>query len=79
MKNTGNARLGKLNITSLERKKYPLSEEGDIEILFKIKKLERRRLLPEDRRLVKLIRTQLEKDWRKPLIKELDKISGRYA
>ncbi len=68
----------KFKLTALERKKYLMPEERDWIILKKIKKLEEKKLSKEDKLLVKLIKTQLEKDWRKPLIIKLDKLSKKY-
>ena len=68
----------KFPLTNLEKKKYVMSTDGDYEILSKIKQLERLKLTKEEKFLVKFIRTQLEHDWRKPLIQTLDKILRKY-
>lgn len=68
----------KFKITSDERRKYVLSTDEDYEILNKIHQLERKELSAEDKRIVKFIRTQLQQDWRSPVIKLLDKISKKY-
>ena len=60
--------------TAFERKKYVLATQKDIEILGKCKELEKRRLTKEERILVKLVKTQLEEDWRTPLRKAVDKL-----
>lgn len=65
-------------LTPSEKKKYLLPIERDYEILSKIKKLEKLKLSKEDRFIVDFIKTQLERDWRTPLIKELDKIAKKY-
>ena len=70
--------LLKNTITKAERKKYSLIEKRDFEILTKVKQLERLPLQNEDRVLVKLIRTQLEQDWRKPLLKKLNSLMTKY-
>jgi hypothetical protein len=46
--------------------------------LRKIKSLETKRLNKCDKRFLSFIKTQLKIDWRKPLIKELNKINKRY-
>ena len=61
-----------------DRKKYLLKEDRDFQILEKIYQLEKYKLSSEDVRVVKLIRTQLEDDWRKPLIQFLDKLAKKY-
>ncbi|HLC89286.1 MAG TPA: hypothetical protein VJG49_04590 [Candidatus Nanoarchaeia archaeon] len=61
-------------LTKTEKKKYVMSIDEDCEILSKVKQLERLNLNKEEKFLIEFIRTQLEHDWRKWLIKELDKI-----
>ncbi|MBI4019886.1 MAG: hypothetical protein HY367_01025 [Candidatus Aenigmarchaeota archaeon] len=56
-----------------------LSTGLDFEILAKCKRLEKMRLAKEDTYLVSLIKTQLECDWRRPLLKALDKLIGKYG
>jgi len=63
-----------LRLTKAEEKMYVMSTDQDYEILSKVKQLEKIKLSKQDKFLVQLIRTQLERDWRKPLIKELDSI-----
>ena len=64
----------KISLTKTEKKKYVMSIDGDYEILSKVKQLEKLNLSKEEKFLVKFVRTQLEHDWRKWIIKELDKI-----
>ena len=64
----------KVFLTKTEEKKYVMSINEDYEILSKVKQLEKLNLNKEEKFLIKFIRTQLEHDWRKWLIKELDKI-----
>ena len=59
-------------------KKYILKTKSDIEILNLCKKLEKLKLSRNDRDLVALIKTQLEKDWRKYLIKRLKHLVKKY-
>lgn len=62
----------KISLTKREKKKYVMSTDQDYEILSKIKQLEKCDLNKQEKFLVRLVRTQLERDWRKWLIKELD-------
>jgi len=66
------------SITKAEQRKYVMSRDADYEILSKVKKLEKLNLTKEDKSVLKLIRTQLEYDWRKYLIQELNKILRKY-
>lgn len=61
-------------LTKTEKRKYVMSTDKDYEILSKVKQLEKLNLDKEEKFLVRFILTQLEQDWRKGLIKELDKI-----
>ena len=65
-------------ITALDRKKYVLGDEEDLAILGKVKLLEMKKLENKDKEILKLIKTQLEKDWRKPLIVYLNKLIKKY-
>ena len=56
------------------KKKYKLPTKEDREILEKCKKLEKLKLNAKDKALVALIKSQLEDDWRKPLIETLNKL-----
>ena len=60
--------------TSTEKRKYVLNDKDDLIILSKIKELEKRKLTEKDKEIIKIIRTQLEKEWRKPLINYLNKL-----
>jgi len=59
----------KISVTKAEKKKYVLSTDGDYEILGEVKQLENMKLTKEEKFLVKFIKTQLEHNWRKPLIR----------
>lgn len=61
-----------------EKRKYVLSEERDYVILDKIHGLEAKNISSEDREVIKFIRTQLEKEWREPIIEFLDKLAEKY-
>lgn len=63
--------------TPAEKKKYVLPEKRDFEILAKCKELETMKLSKGDKEMVKFIKTQLEKDWRKYLIKKLNQLYGK--
>ncbi len=64
--------------SSLERKKFVLSTDADFEILGKCKQLQKCRLKTSDKKTVKLIKSQLEDDWRKPLIQALNRMLTKY-
>ncbi len=57
--------------------KYVLKEKRDLEILALCDKMEGKRLSKPDRKLVKLIKTQLEEDWRTPLLQALKNVARR--
>ena len=65
-------------VTASEKKNYVLSTNEDFEILAKCKKLEGLKLTKEDKFLVKLIKTQLEYEWRKTLLKPLNQLLKKY-
>ena len=69
----------KFALTKLESEKYVMSTDDDYEILSKIKKIEKMKLTNEKKLLVKLIKSQLEHDWRKNLIKTLNKILQKHS
>lgn len=66
------------SVTTSEKRKYVLSINQDYEILSKIKTLESAKLNKNDKFLIHIIRTQLEQDWRKQLIMELNKLLRKY-
>ncbi|MBU2458805.1 MAG: hypothetical protein KKB29_00360 [Nanoarchaeota archaeon] len=55
-----------------------MPKKEDFIILNKIRELEKMKLSLNAKEEVKLIRTQLEKDWRAPLIKSLNKLLKKY-
>ncbi|MBC8501133.1 MAG: hypothetical protein ISS25_03995 [Nanoarchaeota archaeon] len=65
-------------ITKKEKKKYVLSTDEDFEILAKCKQLEKLKLTKDDKSLVEFLKTQLEDDWRKPLLKKLNNLLRKY-
>ncbi|OIP57332.1 MAG: hypothetical protein COX79_01155 [Candidatus Levybacteria bacterium CG_4_10_14_0_2_um_filter_36_16] len=65
-------------ISKRDREKYVLKEAIDEEILIKCKRLETTELNDQDKLLVKLIKTQLEDDWRTPLVKEIARVFKKY-
>lgn len=68
----------KVLMTESEKRKYVLSTGKDYEILAKIKKLEKSKITKEDEFLLKFARTQLEHDWRKPMLQLLNKMLKKY-
>lgn len=68
----------KFGIKKTEMKSYVLLTDKDVSILKICKDLEKLKLSKEDKALVKLIKTQLEEDWRKPLINRLDLLLRKY-
>ncbi len=64
--------------TKSEKKKYVLATDEDFDILKKCKRLQKKRLSPVDKTIVRLILTQLKPEWRKDLIKELDTLIRKY-
>ena len=69
----------KHKVTAQEMKRYVLSTDTDFKILAICKQIEKLRLSNHDKELVKLIKTQLEQEWRKPLVQQLNKLMRRYA
>lgn len=67
-----------LKVNKPDRKKYVLKTKKDIDILFLCKQLEKSRLSKSDKSLVALIKSQLEKDWRKHLMKKLIELHKKY-
>lgn len=70
--------MAKIQIADWEKKKYPLKDTVDMEILGKIHEAERLALSPEDKHLVDFVRTQLEDDWRTPCLEILNEILKKY-
>ena len=66
----------KYGIKPDEESGYVMADERDYAILAKIKELEAKDLCEVDKETVAFCRTQLEDDWRKPLIEKLDEITG---
>lgn len=67
-----------MDVSPEEKKKYVLKTEQDYEILAKIKQLEKKKLSTAEKELVTFLRTQLEEDWRTPMIKKLDALLKKY-
>ena len=68
----------KIKIADWEKKKYPLKDPEDVEVLGKIHEVEKLPLSPQDKALVNFIRTQLEKDWQRRLIEFLENLARKY-
>lgn len=66
-------------VTAAEQKKYLLVTDTDYLILSLCKKLEHQKLTEEDKLLVRLIKSQLEHDWRKELVKFLNTLYQKYV
>ena len=66
------------HLTQAENKKYVMSTNEDFDILLKVKQLEKIKLTKEEKTIVKLVKIQLEHDWRKSLIQTLNKILRKY-
>ena len=62
-----------------ELKKYVLSEKADFVILDLIHKLEKKKLNRTDKRIIELIKAQLEHDWRRSLIRTLRALLRKYS
>ena len=58
--------------------KYVMSVNDDFEIMNLIKQLEKKKLSKSDREVIKLLKTQLEHDWRLPLKSFLEKLMRKY-
>ena len=58
--------------------KYVLKTKRDLEILRLCNGLSKLKLSKSDKKLASLIKTQLEKDWRKHLLIELRKLARKY-
>ena len=69
---------GAFKVKAADRKRYVLSTDEDFEILGKIYALEQRKLSKEDKTMIRFLRTQLEHDWRAPIIKVLDELLKKY-
>ena len=61
-----------MKLTGYEKKTYVMKDKEDFIILSKIKELEKKNLSKEDKEIINLIRTQLKKNWRLPLINYLN-------
>ena len=59
-------------------KKYIIDEKRDLIIYNKTKILEKKKLNKKDMDTLRLIKTQLEGDWRKYLIIYLNKLQAKY-
>jgi len=59
-------------------KKYLIDNYTDQKIYDTVKKLEKKKLNKKDKELLKLIKTQLKKNWRKYLVEEINKLDKRY-
>lgn len=67
-----------MKITNYEKKNYVLNDKNNLKILVIIKELEKEKLNERGREILKLLRTQLKKDWQTPLINYLNKLLKKY-
>lgn len=65
-------------VKKLDGKRYEFDEERDWIIFDKVKLLEKMKLNKEDKQTLKLIKSQLENNWRKYLIMHLNKLIKKY-
>ncbi len=65
-------------VSLADKKKYVLATDADFEILNKCRRLEVLKLSDNDKLLTELIKTQLETEWRPPLIEALNKLLKKY-
>ena len=70
--------MPKFEITKKDLNKYSLLDKRDYLILWKIYQLEEKKLIAKDKELVNFIRSQLENEWRTPIIKLLNKLLKKY-
>ncbi len=68
----------KFQIKIPDKKRYVFVEKRDYKILAKIYQLEKLNLDKYDKEFVKFIRTQLKRDWRKPILQELNGLLKKY-
>lgn len=68
----------KFTVSKEEEKIYVLSTDNDYDILGKCKILENKSLSTCDLDMVKLIKSQLQDDWRKPLTEKINVIFKKY-
>ncbi len=61
-----------------EKNRYVLSEERDFEILSGCNELQQQKLSKNNREFINLIKSQLEEDWRTPLLAKLKQIEKKY-
>ncbi len=66
-------------LTKTEQRKYVMSTNEDYEILKKVKQLEKLKLTKEEKSLIWLIKTQLDFDWRKYLIRTLNQLIRKHS
>jgi len=67
-----------IKINKKDKKRYVLAEVRDYIILGKIYQLEKCKLSLAEKKIINLVRTQLERDWRKSLIEFLDGMAKKY-
>lgn len=68
----------KFKVSPIDKKKYVLATDADLEILGICNILVKQKLSENDRKLVDLIKSQLLDDWRSPLLKALNQLLKKY-
>lgn len=68
----------KFGVTEEEEKEFLLPNEEDYKVLSIVKNLESKDLSDNDTEIVKMIKTQLQADWREPLLSKLKQLLQKY-
>ena len=66
--------MKKVNVKKTDKKKLLLEEDRDYEILEKIYLLEKKKLTKDQKELVRFLKSQLQDDWRKPLLRFVNEL-----
>lgn len=67
------------DITEEEKRRYVFDELRDFQILDLCRKLEKLDLSSSDRKAVEMAKSQIEDDWRTPLLTYLQKLLTEYS
>ena len=66
------------SLSLVEKKTYVIDNNLDLVIFLKCKQLENYKLSKKDREIIKLIKDQLKKKWRQPLLRYLNKLTRNH-
>ena len=66
-------------LTKTEQREYVMPTSEDYEILKKVKQLEKLKVTKEEKISLRLIKTQLEPEWRRYLLQALNKLLKKYG